>query len=60
MWGRDRNDHSDATAVLAVLEAAAREAQELLAVEVDIEPATEAEAKRRIQLLVDFVRDRPQ
>jgi hypothetical protein len=49
---RDRDD----MATLAVLAAAAREAEELLNIEPDLEPATIAEADRRLQLFMKTAR----
>ena len=43
-------------AVLAVLAAAAREAEELLNMEPDLEPETIAEADRRLQLFMRTAR----
>ena len=43
-------------AVLAVLAAAAREAEELLKMEPDLDPETEAEANRRLQLFMRTAR----
>ncbi len=43
-------------ATLAVLAAAAREAEELLSVELDLEPAVVAEANRRLQLFMHTAR----
>ena len=40
---------NDGMATLAVLAAAAREAEELLSVELDLEPMAIAEANRRLQ-----------
>jgi predicted amidohydrolase len=39
-------------AVLAVLAAAAREAEELIAVELDLDPAARTEADRRLKLFM--------
>ena len=43
-------------ATLAVLAAAAREAEELLSVELDLEPPVVAEANRRLQLFMRTAR----
>jgi hypothetical protein len=43
-------------ATLAVLAAAAREAEELLSVEPELEPETVAEANRRLQLFMRAAR----
>ena len=44
-------------ATLAVLAAAAREAEELLSVELDLEPAAVAEANRRLTLFMRAARN---
>lgn len=53
-----RNDKTPngGMATLAVLAAAAREAEELLSVELDLEPTVVAEANRRLQLFMKTAR----
>lgn len=47
-----REVNNEEMAVLAVLAAAAREAEELIAVEVDLDPQARAEADRRLKLFM--------
>lgn len=49
---RRSKDDSEETAVLAVLAAAAQEAQEFLTQEADLEPGSIEEANRRLQLFM--------
>ena len=55
MW--HKRDHEKGIAILAVLAAAAREAEELLASEEDLEEQTVAEANRRLELFMRMARD---
>lgn len=53
---RKSKDNNGGMAALAVLAAAAREAEELLSVEVDLEQASIDEANRRLKLFMHTAR----
>lgn len=53
---RKKSEDSGGMATLAVLAAAAREAEELLSVEVDLEQESIAEANRRLKLFMQTAR----
>jgi hypothetical protein len=53
---KESRDQREEMAVLAVLTAAAREAEELIAADEDLDRAAEAEANRRLRLFMRSTR----